>query len=247
MERNPWHVAYSEVEPYVVKIITPQGSGTGFLVASTEDSNLVGIATAAHVIDYAHYWAQPIRIQHFKSGKTVYLNAGDRFIKTWPNRDLASIVLQRGDLPFPANALPLISEDKCMKVGTQLGWVGFPAIATENLCFFSGDTSCWVPDGEFYFVDGVAINGVSGGPAFCFREEQIELIGVVSAYVPNRATGTSLPGLCVVRDVTPLYETVKGLRNLDDAKAQEISPPGPPPPYLDQSQQPPSGAEPTGY
>jgi len=246
MERQPWHVAYAEIEPYVVKIITPQGSGTGFLVASTGDSNFVGIATAAHVIDYAHYWAQPIRIQHFKSGKTVYLNAGDRYIQTWPNRDLASIVLQRGELPFPVSVLPLISEEKCMKVGTQLGWVGFPAIASENLCFFSGDISCWVPGEDFYFVDGVAINGVSGGPAFCTQEDHIELIGVVSAYVPNRATGASLPGLCVVRDVTPLYETIKELRNLEEAKAQEIPPTGPPPVLQDQSQQPP-GADQTGY
>ena len=135
-----------------------------------------------------------------------------------------------------------------MKVGTQLGWVGFPAIASDNLCFFSGDISCWVPGEEFYFVDGVAINGVSGGPAFCVQEDHIELIGVVSAYVPNRATGASLPGLCVVRDVAPLSETIKGLRNLEEAKAQEIPPSGPPPATLqEQSQQQHPGSEQTRY
>jgi hypothetical protein len=43
-----------------------------------------------------------------------------------------------------------------------------------------------------YLVDGVAINGVSGGPVF---DDRCHLAGLVSAYLPNRvAPNTTLPG-----------------------------------------------------
>jgi len=84
----------------------------------------------------------------------------------------------------------------------------------------------------FYFVDGVAINGVSGGPTFQINREdnKVRIIGLVSAYVPNRAAGAQLPGLCVVRDISPIYETIKRLRSWEEAKKQEKPPEGPPPP-----------------
>lgn len=231
MDKKTWFTVFQEVEPYVVKITTPQSSGTGFLVAATEDQGVYGIATAAHVIDFAHYWEQPLRIQHAHSGKTIFLNHADRVIDIDYVRDMASILIRGGTLPLPAATLPLISEDKHLKVGVEIGWMGFPAIAPNNLCFFSGTTSCWVESDGYYFVDGVAINGVSGGPAFSVNNENnVHIIGVVSAYIPNRATGQTLPGLCVVRDVLPLYQTVKGFKNLDDAKKQEKTPEAPPPP-----------------
>lgn len=230
-QRPGWHIAFQQVEPYVVKIMTPSASGTGFLAALTSNKVLMGIATAAHVIDYPHYWEQPIRIEHFTSRKTIFLNHADRFIETNFSKDTGSIVLRRGDLPVPEATLPIISENMHLKVGVEVGWVGFPAIAPSNLCFFSGTISSWVEAEGFYFVDGVAINGVSGGPAFSINEDsQVQLIGVVSAYVPNRATGAQLPGLCVIRDVAPLQAMIKGLKNLEQAKQQEKAPKSPPPP-----------------
>lgn len=229
--KTPWHVAFETIEPYVVKITTPQASGTGFLVACTDNQDLLGIAIAAHVIDYPYYWEQPIRIHHFQSGKTVFLNNPDRFIDIDDERDIACIVIPGGELPFPQDALPIIPKDKHLKVGVEVGWVGFPAIAPNNLCFFSGNTSSWVESKGFYLVDGVAINGVSGGPTFSIsRENRVQIIGVVSAYVPNRATGAQLPGLCIVRDVLPLYKTIKGLKNIEEAKKKEKPLEGPPPP-----------------
>jgi hypothetical protein len=83
----------------------------------------------------------------------------------------------------------------------------------------------------FYFVDGVAINGVSGGPTFAINQDnKVQIIGLVSAYVPNRATGAQLPGFCVVRDILPLYQTIKTLQSFEEAKKQEKPPEGPPPP-----------------
>ena len=37
-----------------------------------------------------------------------------------------------------------------------------------------------------YLVDGVAINGVSGGPTFALMGQDMDIIGVVSAYILNR-------------------------------------------------------------
>jgi hypothetical protein len=40
-----------------------------------------------------------------------------------------------------------------------------------------------------YLIDGVAIHGVSGGPAFAKqKEDSHQLVGVVCAYMPNRAS-----------------------------------------------------------
>lgn len=231
IERIPWYVAFQQVESYVVKIMTPSASGTGFIVALTGNKELIGIATAAHVIDFPNYWEQPIRIQHYASGKTIFLNHPDRFVDINHSKDTGSIVMRRSDLSVPESTLPIISEGRHLKIGVEVGWVGFPAIAPSNLCFFSGTISSWVESEGFYFVDGVAINGVSGGPAFSINNDnQVQIIGVVSAYVPNRATGAQLPGLCVIRDVAPLQEMIKKLNNLEQAKQQEKTPEGPPPP-----------------
>jgi len=231
MDKMPWHAAFQKVESHVVKIITPQGAGTGFLTASTSQKEMVGIATAAHVVDFAHYWKQPLRIEHFKSGETVFLNHQDRYIAIDYNRDIASIVIPGDKLPLPDGLLPLIPQDKRVKVGVELGWMGFPAIAPNNLCFFTGVTSCWVEKEGFYFVDGVAINGVSGGPTLYIENDiDLHIIGIVSAYIPNRATGAVLPGLCVVRDVMPLYRTINDFKSFEEAKKKEITPEEPPPP-----------------
>ena len=229
-EAPSWWDAFEKVRPYVVKIKTPDGSGTGFLCAASNNKEVVGIATAAHVIETSNYWRQPLQIQHFASGKNIFLTFEERVISVYGATDTASIVMSRGDLPFPEETLPLMGEGSRMKVGVDAGWVGFPAIAPNNLCFFSGSISCWLDDEKFYFVDGVAINGVSGGPAFAVttQDNVLRMIGIVSAYVPNRATGAQLPGLCVIRDIGPIYSTVKKLESLEEAKETEEDPEPPP-------------------
>ncbi len=46
-------------------------------------------------------------------------------------------------------------------------------------------------------------------------------MGVVSAYVPNRATGDVLPGLSVVRDVSQFHELAPTFASLDQAREAE--------------------------
>ena len=51
--------------------------------------------------------------------------------------------------------------------------------------------------------------------------KKFELIGVVSAYIANRATGETLPGVAVVQDVTQFYDITQGFKTLDEAKSDE--------------------------
>lgn len=100
--------------------------------------------------------------------------------------------------------------------------MGFPALSPEDLCLFSGRVSCFLENQRAYLVDGVAVNGVSGGPAFHLGlEGSTTLIGVVSAYIPNLAAGRSLPGLCLVRDVKQLHDVVAALKSMEEAKRGE--------------------------
>jgi hypothetical protein len=228
-----WSQAVETIKPHVVRISTPQASGTGFLISNGRNNAVCGIATAAHVVDHAHYWEEPIRIDHVSSGKSVVVRRHQRAVFLDENRDTAAILFDRGELPIPPEPLLLTPRDQYLKVGNKIGWLGFPAIPVASLCFFSGDISAWLHAQKAYLVDGVAINGVSGGPAFHTsgnEDDAVVIVGVVSAYVPNRATGEVLPGLSVVRDVSQFHELAPTFASLD--QAQEAEPPteGPPPP-----------------
>ncbi|GAG35158.1 unnamed protein product, partial [marine sediment metagenome] len=125
------------------------------------------------------------------------------------------------DLPIETEKdLKLIDEKKTVKQGTEAGWCGFPAIAPNELCFFAGHISCFLKKEESYLIDGVAINGVSGGPAFyiAIPGEKLKVCGVISAYLANRATGETLPGVSVVRSVKQYHETLKTLKSLGEAE-----------------------------
>jgi secreted trypsin-like serine protease len=81
--------------------------------------------------------------------------------------------------------------------------------------------SALLEDHLSYFVDGVTINGVSGGPAIHLTEMGVSIIGVVSAYAPNRATGETLPGLGIVRDVSQFHEELARFTSLESAQAEQ--------------------------
>jgi hypothetical protein len=44
------------------------------------------------------------------------------------------------------------------------------------------------------------------------------LIGLVSAYIPNKATGDVLPGVARIRDVDRVHEVVERFESLGEAK-----------------------------
>ncbi len=224
-----WHQAVDQLSPYVVRIATPQRSGTGWLVSRSTTSDLCGIATAAHVIDHAHYWEEPVRLFHPRSGRSVVLRPADRAVHIEAGLDSAAIVFPVEDLPLPAIVPALVDKEQFIKPGVEIGWLGFPAIPSAELCFFSGRISAYLQQQSAYLVDGVAINGVSGGPAFTCGKDSASVLGIVSAYIPNRATGDILPGVSVVREAMQFHDLAQRFRSFDEAKQQE-SPPSEPSP-----------------
>lgn len=224
-----WFEAVEIIQPFVFKISTPRGSGTGFIISNPITHNVCGVAPANHVIEHAHYWEEPIRLEHAQSGKFIIARKDTRAIFPDYNLDTAAILFEREGLELPTDMLPLAPKDKFLKVGNNIGWLGFPAIPGASLCFFGGKISAWIPEQQAYLVDGVAINGVSGGPAFCIIDDVVTIIGVVSAYVPNRATGEVLPGLAVVRGVKQFHDLAPTFASIGQAKTQEVTPIAPPP------------------
>lgn len=158
------------------------------------------------------------------TGKSVVVRRDDRAIFLDLSRDTAAILFNRGDLPLPGSPLPFVQAGKAVKIGVETGWLGFPAIPNASLCFFAGIVSGHVPSQNAYLVDGVAINGVSGGSAFhLFPTEAnpVYLMGVLSAYVPNRSTGEMLPGLSVVRLIEQFHELAPTFASVDQAREAE--------------------------
>jgi Trypsin-like peptidase domain len=176
----PWHEVVEIVKPHVVKILTPRGSGTGFLLFNSKSRGFCAVATAAHVVNAAHYWEEPIRLQHSDTGSTTLVRAGKRAVLANVENDVAAVVFQRQNFALPDEGLPLGPSDMYVKVGVEVGWLGFPAIS-NNLCFFSGRISTYDEGAQRYLVDGVAINGVSGGPAFKPENGSVSMMGVLSA------------------------------------------------------------------
>jgi len=204
-----WADVLDQIQNYVVRVGTPVGSGTGFLIALSEKREVVGIATALHVVRHAHEWGQPIRITHYPSGKTVLLQQADRSIHWNEKADFVLIRFAKGKLPLPDKPMVLAPRDKHIREGVELGWCGYPSIYPTKLCFFSGCVSAWLEHEEAYLIDGVAINGVSGGPAF---SHPLVIVGMVTAYIPSRATGESLPGVALIRAITPYIDLFEKLK-----------------------------------
>jgi len=224
MARLPWQALVDIVRPHIVRLLTPRGSGTGFLLYNSKTKGFCAVATAAHVVSTSHFWEEPIRVQHAESGKTTLVRAPNRAVLIHVAKDVAAVAFRTADLDFPDTPLALGPRDEYVRVGVEVGWLGFPAISSE-LCFFSGRVSAYIGAEERYLVDGVAINGVSGGPAFKGEEnESVTLMGVLSSYIANRATGEALPGLAVVTDVVEFHDMVASFKSLEEAQSQQTSP-----------------------
>ncbi len=217
-----WNSIVEKVAPYVVKIETPNGHGTGFLCLYNQDKSLLGIATAYHVVSEADEWQQPMRMRHLTSGSTVFLKEYERTILNDFESDSAVILTKPSDLQLPENPIPLLPPSIPLAIGTEVGWLGFPSIAAFTLCFFSGNISARQEWRRAYLIDGVAINGVSGGPVIYSTEtEGVQIVGTISAYISNNASGTTTPGLAVARDVSHFHDTISVIKNLDEAREKK--------------------------
>jgi len=211
-----WTNIVEYVTPYMVKIETPVGSGTGFLCLYNEPRTFCGIATAKHVVDYAEDWQQPIRIRHFPTANAVLLKESERVIYPDWKTDSAVILFSAEHLDLPETPIQLLPSQFPIGIGIEVGWLGFPAIEPNTLCFFSGNISARrsVPYPGGYLIDGVAIAGVSGGPVLYSSDtEGVQIVGTVSAYQPSKTREETLPGLLVAQDVSHFQKMISQVRN----------------------------------
>jgi hypothetical protein len=225
-----WDQIVQKATPYIVKIETPAGYGTGFLCLYNGPRTFCGIATALHVVAYADQWQQPIRIVHYSSSANAFLQESERVIFTDRNKDSAVILLPVGKLDLPQELIPLRPIQASLPIGVEVGWLGYPAIGgPDTLCFFSGNISARQEALSNYLIDGVAINGVSGGPVFYSTPtDGLQIVGAVSAYIANRNTGEALPGLSVAQDVSPLHDVASRIASIDEANRRKQEQPPPP-------------------
>lgn len=191
----PWPDVVDRIAQATYRLDTDQASGSGFLISigSSQKSHVALLATAWHVVSDGAGSSLVVSDQHgcpvVKSdGKNIWaMQIGDGL-------DSAVVVIESPDPIFKQEQLlPSMPHDMQLARGSEIGWLGFPGIVEPELCFFHGHISGFLTDPPVYLVDGVAINGVSGGPVF---DDRTHLVGLVSAYLPNRVDeSTTLPGI----------------------------------------------------
>ncbi len=221
-----WNEIVEKITPFIVKIETPEGHGTGFLCLYNETRFLCGIATAHHVIAHADKWHEPVRITHLPSSSHVMVKESDRVVYSDADTDSAVVLVPTGTLKLPENLIPLRPIQDRLPIGAEVGWLGYPAIGqgSNTLCFFSGTISAWQQQHRAYLIDGVSINGVSGGPViYSTPTDGLQIVGAVSAYIVNRATGEALPGLAVAQDVSHFQLIAGHVRSIDEASKKKAA------------------------
>lgn len=115
--------------------------------------------------------------------------------------DLGVIQLvTRVPLADVSDMLPVVLET-ALPAGAEVGWLGYPGITAPGSCFFRGVVAGHRPDAPYYFLDGTALPGVSGGPVF---DRNGLLVGVLAAYLPESAEGVSIPGLACAIAINPV-------------------------------------------
>jgi len=210
-----WSDAVNSSLPCIVKIDTPTGHGTGFLCFSNPKKSMIAIATAGHVIHHADKWMEPIRIYTHDGSKSLLLKANERHITMGNLSDSAIILFSKDQKMFEQTPpLSLLDQEYVLRVGTQVGWIGFPTLEPDTPCFFSGMISARKEDA--YLIDGVAINGVSGGPVlYVDDEDETRVVGTVSAYRMNKTTGDTLPGLLIAQDLSLFHDVLTHIRTVE--------------------------------
>ena len=217
-----WESAVENISSEIFKIDTHSGSGTGFVLTLNGPSanKFYGLATAYHVIGSANELELPIKLTHVQTNTSVVLKADPttRVIIPIPDKDLAFIMFSASHFPTVIPLPQIVEQGVTKNAGLDIGWCGFPSMALSELCFFHGFIS--KPYKHGYLVDGVVINGVSGGPAFYIQDNQPRICGVITEYLPNYATGQTLPGLGFISSVEPYHQTISELNTFDDAERE---------------------------
>lgn len=212
-----WATCYQNILPYLFKISVPDGYGSAVFVGYNDDKSLAAVATAAHTLADADERNLRISLRHHLSGEEVDLEESDRVIFIDSHRDAAVVLFPAEYFDLPSEALPVMPAGDSQPVGSEVGWVGYPGIARTIPCFFSGRISAFMSGIHSYLLDGIVINGVSGGPVFEMRsDDKPRLLGVVCAYLSHVGELSTPTGLSLVADVSHFHETIKKIRNVDE-------------------------------
>lgn len=215
------------VRPHTVKLSTAGNMGCGFLVDTPVlQSGRPGVllATAWHVIQSAVDTAGALDVYHFSSGNSCRIPASDFGVLSDKGRDLAVVFFERSHLPdLPVECLHLL--DDVLPPGQEISWCGYPAgvliswsIKGDLLCHFSGTISAsYGKNNKDYLIDGVTINGISGGPAYLEQEGKLIVVGVVTNYYPNIQRNGVLPGLGAIRGIDEIMQSIRAASGSSDS------------------------------
>ena len=178
-----WSRLVEEIKPYIVKIETPHGSGTGFQIGEDAKWAYAITVTAHHVIAFAEEWRLPLKITREAPSESLKLPpaapGGSRIRRT--RQDASSLFL-----PVKRHLPQITLHPASLPVGTEVGWLGYPgSVSGGKLAFFSGRISVVLHEERNYLLDGVVLPGVSGGPVFTERDGRIAIVGLVTSHIPN--------------------------------------------------------------
>ena len=195
----PWEERIPDVEKLVYQVHAGSSIGTAFAISITISGPPgTTLVTAWHVVKDVVDTDDPL--EFVRHDGTLLSSLMDGPAKIYPigppECDTALIQILTREPLHKLDEMPAIPLETQLPRGARIGWLGFPGLVFPELCFFEGVVSGHLEEPPIYLIDGVAINGVSGGPAF----DQTKLVvGLVSAYVPNqRGEGVTLPGLLIV-------------------------------------------------
>ncbi|MFA5874633.1 MAG: trypsin-like peptidase domain-containing protein [Anaerolineales bacterium] len=196
----PWDEVVDRVVKSLYRVYAGQSAGTCFLVSlglTHDKTHAYAIfATAWHVVKDMVDSTDDIQLVSADKQKTFSSRTDLISFAALGNSlyDTALIIAKTGDpIVSQSDLLPILPTDSMLARGAEIGWLGFPGVVEPEPCFFHGYISGYLRNPPTYLVDGVAINGVSGGPAI---DNRAHLIGLVSAYLPNRLDKTTtLPGM----------------------------------------------------
>ena len=217
-KETSWDSYYKSISPFVVKIITEKGTGTGLI--AWEDDSHIHIFTALHVVDNRFLYTICFYDERLFTcpGQDAIIRAVkpsiDLAILSIPKKVIPFNDISVGDLPFPVLAV-----DDQIDIGTTVGWIGYPGIFTKLTAkpgFFSGSIS-GIGEDNSYLIDGTAISGVSGGPVISITRGPDNtigpvIIGIITAYLYNIASmpnqdQIALPGVAVALNFKPFIQS----------------------------------------
>jgi hypothetical protein len=84
---------------------------------------------AYHVIEHAYDWGEPIRLTHAKTRQKRLFRRSNLVILNRPEQDVAIVLFSDSSLGLPTQPLMLGPPDQYLRPASQIGWLGYPALA----------------------------------------------------------------------------------------------------------------------